>query len=444
MRRSDGDGHNSSAQQAAEQLRQASNLLAGTQQQLASGKMDSLAREAEQLRQEERNQAARIGKFVSQQDASSIDDLNAMLARRRELTQLAQDRQQLSDSLSNLQKSLRETAGQMAANQPGVAEGLRNALTEMDNSDLDNRVQRSADWLRRGIDPAANGTEDEIAQGLAKLSQQVQQAQKGVGQAKQGQQRGTWPGAGSDQAALVDQVERLRSEIESLAGSGARSGGNRGQAGQTGRAGRDGQPGPTGQGGQGQDGQTRQGGQMGRDGQNGSAGRQSGGAGARAGEDVGRQAQGNLSGDVRTGGGRSVDGTVWNNINTGNNQYGRPRQQSAPGDASANPADTEKDYQLGLRELNQLRQMAASDPQSAKDVAELTRQMQHLDPSRFPGNPAMVEQMHQEILTSLDRIELRFERDGLSSQARTGKPDSVPEGYQESVAEYYRHLSKSQ
>jgi hypothetical protein len=82
--------------------------------------------------------------------------------------------------------------------------------------------------------------------------------------------------------------------------------------------------------------------------------------------------------------------------------------------------------------------------QSAKDVAELTRQMQHLDPSRFPGNPAMVEQMHQEILTSLDRIELRFERDGLSSQARTGKPDSVPEGYQESVAEYYRHLSKSQ
>jgi len=449
MRRSDGD-HNSSAQQAAEQLHQASNLLAGTQQQLASGKMDSLAREAEQLRQEERTQAAKIGKLATEPDAPSLADLNAMLARRRELTQLAQDRQQLSDRLSNLQKSLRETAGQMAANQPGVAEGLRNALTEMDNSDLDNRVQRSADWLRRGIDPTANGTEDEIAQGLAKLSQQVQQAQKGVGQAKKGQQRGTGSGTEPDQAALVDQVERLRSEIELLARSGGgRSGRNREQAGQNAQAGGNEQGRQSGQGAAdgktGSVGQTGQIGQqggleLGRPGRNSQA--QSGSADTRAGASRGEQAQGSLSGDARTGGGRSIDGTVWNNINTGNNQYGRPRQQSAP-DASGNPADTENDYRLGLHELNQLRQMAATDPQTAKDVAELTRQMERLDPSRFPGNPTMVEQMHREILASLDRIELRFERDGLSSQARTGKPDTVPTGYQESVADYYRHLSKN-
>ncbi|WP_263355155.1 hypothetical protein [Acidicapsa acidisoli] len=436
MKRSGDPGSNANAQQAAEKLNQASNLLAGTQKQLASGKMDSLAREAERLRQEERAQAGQIGKFANQQDAPDVTDLNAMLARRHELTQLAQDRQKLSDSLSNLQKNLRETAREMAANQPGVAQGLRNALTEMDNSDLDNRVQRSADWLRRGIDPTANGAEDKVAQGLAQLSQQIQQAQKGMGQAKQGGKQG----AGQDNAELVDQVERLRNQIESHFGAMPPSKGNNGQLGRNGQPGTDGQAGQNARGqsgrqsnfGSGQPGgnqQTRSGGnQQTRSGGNGSPSNQESGA---------------LSGEVRYGGGQSVDGTVWNNINTGNNRYGHPPQHSAATGASGNPQDAEGNDQFAMRELNQLRQMVTADPQAAKDIAELTRQMQHLDPSRFPGNPAMVEQMHREILSSLDRIELRLQREGVSSDIRTGKPDSVPVGYQESVAEYYRQLSKN-
>ena len=44
---------------------------------------------------------------------------------------------------------------------------------------------------------------------------------------------------------------------------------------------------------------------------------------------------------------------------------------------------------------------------------------------------------------SLDRIELQLQRDGSSTEARTGKPASVPAGYQDSVADYYRRLSKN-
>src|SRR5215469_5995006 len=77
------------AQQAAEQLRQASGLLAATQQRLASGKVDTLAREAGRLSHEESTQADRINKFASQ-DAPNLTDLNSMLTRRRELTQLAE------------------------------------------------------------------------------------------------------------------------------------------------------------------------------------------------------------------------------------------------------------------------------------------------------------------------------------------------------------------
>jgi hypothetical protein len=440
MKHSDAPGRNDSAQQAAEKLRQASNLIASTQQQLASGKVNDLAREADRLRQEERSQAGQFNKFADQPDAASITDLNAMLERRRQLTQLAQDRQQLAENLSNLQKNLRDAAREMASNQPGVAQGLRNALIEMDNSDLDNRMQRSADWLRRGINPNSNGTEDEIAQGLAKLSQQFQQAQDGMGQAKQGQQ----PGAGQDQTALLDQVERLRNQIESQIESQNHSRANHG------RPGENGQTGPTGQQ------QFNDGGRLSRNGQqpgqsspsqadssqaNSSGPRQAGQPGnaqqARSG------AYGGQSGDVRSGGGHPIEGTVWNNINTGNNRYGSPHQQSGPPGAAEGSADIERDYQLGMRELNQLHQMVTTDPQAAKDIAELTRQMQHLDPSRFPGNPAVVDQMHREILTSLDRIELRLERENGSSDALTGKPDPVPAGYRESVAEYYKQLSKN-
>ena len=371
---------NSKPQQAADQLRQASNLLAGTQQQLASGRVRSLSREAGRLTEEEHAQADRINKFSGQQADPNATNLDAMLARLHERDRLAQERQQLSNDLSNLQRNLRDAARAMASSQPGVAQELRDALTEMDESDLDNRVQRTADWLRRGVNPNSNGTESEIAQGLEKLNQQLQQAQKKVEQGEPGQ-RGMEQGG---EATALDQVEGLRKQLEAVAAS--RNGQRGGQQGQN-----------------------------------------------RAGQ----------SGDASYGGGRNSDGTVWGNVNTGNNRYGQPGQRSAPTDASNNPADTERTYRQSLRALNQLRQIVRNDPEAAKEVAELARQMQQLDPSRFPGNPAMVEQMHREVLSSVDRLELQLQRDAASTQARTGKSYAVPSGYQESVAEYYKRLSKN-
>src|SRR6266851_5802473 len=453
MKRSGGPQQSAeAARQAADRLRDATNLLGGTQQQLASGKVDSLSHEADRLTQEERAQADRIDKLTAgQQGDSGTMDRDSMMARLRERDRLAGERQQLSNDLSKLQNGVREAAREMASNQPGVAQKLRDALTEMDQSDLDNHVQRTADWLRGGINPNSNGTENQIAQGLQKLSQQLRQAQQGVGQGKPGQ-RGTGQG---DETAALGQVERLRSQLEAMASSRRGNGRQQGQNGQSGQQGRDGQQGQNNQGGQNGN-QQGQGGGNGQ--QSGSSGQQSharlqsgqnaqggpqqgGGFGQQAGDRTGQR--GGQSGDVRYGGGGGADGAVWGNINTGNNRYGQAGQRPAPPDASGNPADTERTYQQGLRELNQLRQMVQGDPQATKEVQELARQMQQLDPSRFPGNPAMVEQMHREVLSSIDRIELQLQRDGASTEARTGKPYAVPAGYQDSVAEYYRRLSKN-
>src|ERR1700749_4295258 len=124
---------------------------------------------------------------------------------------MAEDRQQLSDDLSQLEKNLRNPAREMAPQQPQAASKLRDALNGMDQTDLTNRVQRTADWLRRGANPNSNGTAEGIGKGPDQLSHQVQEAQQGM-----------WPGKPSQgqgkHSAALDHVERFRSQIESLTG----------------------------------------------------------------------------------------------------------------------------------------------------------------------------------------------------------------------------------
>ena len=139
-------------------------------------------------------------------------------------------------------------------------------------------------------------------------------------------------------------------------------------------------------------------------------------------------------------------GTAWNNINTGNNRFDRSRGPAAP-DNSPVPADPERTFQQGMAELNQLHHLAKNDPAALKEVEDLARAMQRLDPKRFPGNPLMVEQLHAEVLAGVDKLELqlRHDSDGQTpGEVRTTKESTIPPGYEEAVADYYRRLSKGQ
>ena len=98
-----------------------------------------------------------------------------------------------------------------------------------------------------------------------------------------------------------------------------------------------------------------------------------------------------------------------------------------------------------MSELNQLRQDVQNDPEAERQVQDLIREMQNLDPKRFPGNPAMVEQLHAQVISDVDKLELRLQRsqdDKQSGQIRSSDSDTVPSGYQDAVAEYFRRLSK--
>jgi hypothetical protein len=150
-----------------------------------------------------------------------------------------------------------------------------------------------------------------------------------------------------------------------------------------------------------------------------------------------------VNGPLRGGGG-STDANL--NVDTGGQTYASSRSGAAPR-VGPNPADTQRMIQQGMGELNQLRRAAKGDPTAQKQIDDLEKEMQKLDPSRFPGNPAMVEELHTKVLNDVDKLELQLRRDPNQpqvGQVRTAKPASVPAGYEDAVAEYYRRLGKGQ
>jgi len=340
----------------------------------------------------------------------------------------------MADDLSNLQQDMRNAARELDSGQRAASGKLREALEGVDEADLETRLQRTADWLRSGIGPNANGTEAQIAAGLQRLSDQVRQAQQALVQG--GQPQAT--GAGNNAEAALNNVERLRRQIEALTGQNPGQGQNpsQNQDYQTGSLSRNGQPG------QGQPGQ--QGGQNARGGQNGQGAQPGQGArGGQAGQGgPGADSATALGGDTRQGGGAGRTGTLYGNFDTGNNaRPGAPR--SAPAQQTPG-ADPQQAIQQGVSELNQLRRDVANDPEIQRQIQELIAAMEHLDPRRFPGNPAMVDELHQRLLSGVDALELRIRRtldDKRAGQIRDADSPAVPPGYKDAVADYFRRLS---
>lgn len=109
-----------------------------------------------------------------------------------------------------------------------------------------------------------------------------------------------------------------------------------------------------------------------------------------------------------------------------------------------NPADTQKQIDQGLNLLAQVRSAVQDSPEAKQQLQQLIDQMRNLDPKRFALDPKQVEQMHQQLVSEVDAIELQLRRQLDENQGgtiRNADPAKVPAGYQASVAEYYRKLS---
>jgi hypothetical protein len=402
--------NNADGRRAADRLREAQNLLSGMQHEAASGRLDSLANKADAIAKQQQEQADRMqGAFGKDDSAGSGEDSQGE-DRYQKLGRLADDRQHLADDLARLEKEMRDAENGLAAssNRPAASQ-LRDALSDLDESDLETRIQRSADRLRRGVNPNSNSSESEIASGLQRLNDQIGQARKALGNE---------PGAGlgneqqQNSESALEQVERLRNRLQALdrnAGGGNNQTGRQGQPNQGGRQGQPGQP----------------------------------GSGQRPGQDFGTTVDNGVYGSDRG----SYSGAGRNNwwIDTGNNSKAGPRTGAGQTTSSPVTSDPEANYQQGLNDLSQLRESVQGDPDTLRQVQDLIREMQRLDPKRFPGNPELVEQLHTQVLNDVDKLELQLRHqadDMQSGQIRGGESLPVPSGYQDAVAEYFRRLSK--
>jgi hypothetical protein len=403
------------ARRAADRLREATDLLGRMQEQDAAGRLNSMAQTANQLAGRQKQQADHVRDLIAQLNAARAAGKPPNNPSAQEIDKMVNDRQRVSDDLSHLTQQLRDAARELAPTQPAASSKLRTAIDGMDESDLGTRMQRSSDWLRSGnfSDPA----ETSLTSDLQKLGQQVSDAARALGNAEHT----------SEEAALsraMDDLSRLRDQLGSLGGrSNAQPSNQPGQ----GQPGRGNQPA----------GQQFQTGQLNRNGQpGGQAGPNGGGqvddAGNRDGGPVGN----------RAGGGANRDRDVLGAYNTGNNRF--PNRAPTPQQGGPNPADTQRQIDQGLNLLNQVRAVVQDTPEARRELESLIEQMRKLDPSRFPGNPALVEQMHQQLVSTVDALELQLRRQLDEKQGgtiRNTDPTKIPPGYQESVAEYYRKLS---
>ena len=406
------------ARRAAERLREATDLLGRLQQQDAGGSLGAMAQTAEQLATRQKQQADRVRELMAQISAARAANQQPKYPSASEIDKMVNDRQQVSDDLSHLTQQMRTTARELAPTQPGASGKLRTALEGLDENDLGTRLQRSSDFLRSG--QFSDPLETALTSDLNKLRQQLTDAARALGDAQHSSEDAALNKAMDDLARLRDQLAAMGGRTNPQAGQGQPGG----QPFQTGQLNRNGQPGQPG-------GQSAQAGQPGN--QNG--GRQGGANGGR---------QDNPVGNPAAGGGGDRRGPVYGGIDTGDTRIGGRAVAPQQG---PNPADTQREIDQGLNLLNGVRSATETSPEARQQLQTLVDEMRRLDPSRFPGNPALVEQMRQQLLSGVDALELQLRHQLEQSRGgtiRNTDPVRVPAGYQESVAEYYRKLSRGQ
>jgi hypothetical protein len=402
------------ARRAADRLREATDLLGGLEQQDAAGRLGSMAQTADQLTARQKQQADNVRALMAEQNAAHAAGKQPRNLTQQEVDKMINDRQKVSDDLAHLTQQMRSAARELAPTQPAASGKLRGALDGMDENQLGERLQRSSDWLHNYN--FSDQAESALTSDLEKLGQQVSDAARALGRGQPGSKD-------ADLNRAMDDLTRLRDQ---LAGLGRNQGSQPGQQGQPGRGGQPGnQAGPLGRGGQG-----------GQPGQGGQGGSQGGDAGGRDANGVGSRVAGPVG---NPGGGNRGQGYgAWDTGNT------RITGQAVAPQQGPNPGDTQRQIDQGLNLLNQVRAVVQDSPEARAQLQSLIEQMRNLDPKRFPGNPALVEQMHQQLVSEVDALELQIRHQldaNHGGTIRNTDPAKVPAGYQDSVAEYYRKLS---
>jgi hypothetical protein len=396
---------------AADRLQEARDILNGMQHQNASQQLDDLAQQASQLSQQQGDFQTRLRKMVGSSPDENPRFGSQGLQNQQQAERLATEKNEMADKLKKLEQGMTDAARSLAGAQNPVGNKLRDALGEAQQSELEMHMRQNAQWIRQGYGSTAWVRENGITLGLNNLRDQLQQAQAAM---QQSGKPGQGPGGDSgDLEKALARVQAMRDRMQQLAqnqgkgqpGQGRQSnplqrGNQSGNSQQPGQQPGQSQPGQNGQPGQGQEGQGQQ--------------------GQGQGQGQGQQTGQNGNGYAPYGGGGAA----------------------TPGNGNDGPPPIEQAYRESLRDLNQLRDFVRANPDVANDYSNLSRA---LNPQFATNDGELTQRLNHEVLPEIERLELELRRkleDKNSDQVRSAGQETVPPGYSDAVADYFRKLSK--
>ena len=325
--------------------------------------------------------------------------------------QLADRKDDLQRQLDQLEEDIQRVAQQFRDQTPEASQELNQALADLQGMQTSLRLGYARDGLLRGAGTQVAAMDPVTTSALRDLQRNTAQAQELANkEAVAGQRSEQDPNA-----ELRAQIQDLRRQLQELQQQPGQA--QNGQPGQ-GQQAQQGQPGQQGQGQQNQPDQQGQAGQ--------------GNAQANAGGQIGDRNGGYGPG----GNGSFYDwrrGGVWDPRNRG--FWNNPARIDDVRDQLNNTA------QDLLTRSNELRAQGLSDEElrAVRELAEALR-------GSITGNPALIEAEFQQLVNLADQLELRLaENAGDTERAavRAQAPTQVAPGFEESVAEYYRRLSRS-
>jgi hypothetical protein len=402
------------ARRAADRLNQATQSLSGIRAGQSKNQVEDLTRQADDLARKQQDFEGQMRKAFGPQ----AQDLT-----REQAAQLAAEKDAEVNDLKKLSSGMQTAARELQASERAASQKMREALSGIQQSDMERDMQRNADYIRRGLGEYAVMSESNFTQGLNEVRDQLKQVQQALG--KGGNDPNNNQQDRATQQGLAN-LEGLRQMLQQQAGG-------RGQGQQQG---------------QGQQGQGRQG-QQGKQGQGQGQGQQ-GQQGQGQGQGQGQQAGGQQGGG-QPGGALGPNGGAGGGYNGGANNGGNGGYYGGPG--VVNPQahlgdlqvpDYQNQYRNTMQSLQQLQQQYRNDPATAHDIAQLIQQLRQADPYMYANDPMLQQRIQAAVLPAAEQVEMELRRkvEEAGGNVRSPGTEKVPPGYSGATAEYFKKLSK--
>jgi hypothetical protein len=118
----------------------------------------------------------------------------------------------------------------------------------------------------------------------------------------------------------------------------------------------------------------------------------------------------------------------------------------AGGEGVINPRDFQDNYQMTLQQLQALERQMQNDQTTARDLQELIKEMQRLNPWTYANDPELASRIQAAMLGDIQQVEMELRRkveEANGGSVRSGGNAYIPPGYDKAVADYFKNLSKS-